>query len=171
MSNDGGGSSGGSNGRGDDRSEQDAGALAQQARISGDSILGGIAGGNVQSPQAPAPGSSSLDAGQMQQMVEKLFIKVPERAGEAAMARMELSGDVLPGTSVQITRASDGSVQVQFISDNYNSIQSLNQHGQSLERLLEDKLGANVEVRVQDRGQEQNEGRSRNRQDYTNDEA
>ncbi len=87
----------------------------------GDALLASLGGlqpqpqvrtGETQASQAV----QGLDATLTDKLVDRILVSSPE-SGQAEV-RIALKDDLLPGTEVRIQRAQDGSVSVQFVTDN-----------------------------------------------------
>jgi type III secretion system needle length determinant len=129
----------------------------------GDAILLGMsrtAPAAVQDPAAMA--GASLD-NIVQQIADRILVSDPATSGGAREVRILLKESALPGTEIRILQEA-GKLQVQFRTDNARVQELLLQNQSSLQTLLNERLEKHevvVDVAMDSRGQDTNDGRSR----------
>jgi hypothetical protein len=134
---------------GDAEREVGGGGVGEDTLPRGEAILAGLAGG-VKEQQAPAPisGSDSLpriDSELTSKLVDRILVSAADSKGNAEV-RILLREDILPGTEIRIQRQPDGSVAVQFVTNDVRAEQML---GQRQLTDLQSVLVQNLQVEVQ----------------------
>ncbi|MBW2067578.1 MAG: hypothetical protein JRI31_01675 [Deltaproteobacteria bacterium] len=96
------------------------------------------------------------------EIANQILVSNPEFSNKDEV-RIVLKESFLPETEIRIRKESDG-ISVEFITKSEDSFRFLSPHTDSLRTVLEDRLGAQVNVQLQFSGSgEQQDGRSRQR--------
>lgn len=136
---------------------KDAAALAGfnlvEAMFAGKTATPNAQAAAVTAPVAPADTSDMMD-----KMVERILVSDPGK-GQPEV-RISLNADTLPGTEVRISRALDGQLSVQLVTNNASSFQSLVASQDALKQALSQQ-GEDVRVEVSSEKQ-QGEGNDPN---------
>lgn len=130
----------------------------------GDAILRGLQG--KPEPEAAPPVSSATTNTELSQIAEKVAsrILVAGRSTGAPEVRITLNESFLNGVEVRIRR-DQGQVIVEFTPSSTRSQSLLHERGDDLQTALKERLGddVRVEIRAQDAGRQNRDGRSRQR--------
>lgn len=121
-----------------------------------ESMQSQIKGGDM---KAEAQGTRLSDT--INEIVDKLLVSESSLSGKDEI-RISLKESVLPGTEVRISK-DGGAVRIELVTTSDQSFQLLTSEKSVLENNLKDRLKDNVsvEVRFNESGREDNEGRSR----------
>lgn len=129
----------------------------------GDAILQGMSRAAPAAVQdAAAMAGPSLD-NVVQQIADKILVSDPGTSGGVREVRIMLKESALPGTEIRILQEA-GKLQVQFRTDNTRVQEMLLQNQSSLQTLLSERLEKHdvvVDVAMDSRSQDTNDGRSR----------
>ncbi|MEM1304139.1 MAG: type III secretion HpaP family protein [Planctomycetota bacterium] len=158
----------GDRGSGDNQSG-DAGEGQNEKTFSlGDTILRGMSrGADVAATAGAQAGRDATLDGVVQQIADRILVSEPN-SGQREV-RIILKDSVLPGTEVRLTQHA-GKLQIQFVSESQKSLDLLNQNQTVLQQRLNEKLtkhDVTVQVEMDGQGQPDQDGRSRERQEIT----
>jgi len=154
------------------KGQKDGEPRQKESEIEIDTELQKMSQFNILLPQQSAsPNMDSVDRikiskatipDEVYEIANQILVSNPEFSNKDEV-RIVLKESFLPETEIRIRKESDG-ISVEFITKSEDSFRFLSPHTDSLRTVLEDRLGAQVNVQLQFSGSgEQQDGRSRQR--------